>query len=123
MQRHVETHVPILQLEGLQRSFHQGSREIRVLDDASAVLNPGQAVALVGPSGAGKSTLLHIAGLLETPDSGRVLVNGQDCARMNDAERTAVRRDEMGFLCLIKGFMLWQNQMGNDKKSTIVNTQ
>ncbi|MFT5509148.1 MAG: lipoprotein-releasing system ATP-binding protein [Hyphomicrobiaceae bacterium] len=98
MQRHVETHVPILQLEGLQRSFHQGSREIRVLDDASAVLNPGQAVALVGPSGAGKSTLLHIAGLLETPDSGRVLVNGQDCARMNDAERTAVRRDEMGFV-------------------------
>lgn len=98
MQRHVDQHVPILQLDGLKRTFHQGAREIRVLDDASAMLHPGQAVALVGPSGSGKSTLLHIAGLLETPDAGRVLVNGQDCARMNDGERTAVRRNEMGFV-------------------------
>lgn len=97
MQRSVDTD-PVLQLEGLQRTFHQGSRQIRVLDDANAVLNAGQAVALVGPSGAGKSTLLHIAGLLETPDAGRVVVNGQDCARMNDAGRTAVRRTGMGFV-------------------------
>jgi lipoprotein-releasing system ATP-binding protein len=53
---------------------------------------------LVGPSGAGKSTLLHIAGLLETPDGGRVLVNGVDCARLSDGERTRVRRREMGFI-------------------------
>ena len=98
MQRSLESDAAILQLEGLKRSFHQGAREIRVLDDASVVLHPGQAVALVGPSGAGKSTLLHIAGLLETPDAGRVIVNGQDCARMNDAERTAVRRNQMGFV-------------------------
>ena len=98
MQRSVESDAAILQLEGLKRSFHQGAREIRVLDDASAVLHPGQAVALVGPSGAGKSTLLHIAGLLETPDAGRVIVTGQDCARMNDTERTAVRRNQMGFV-------------------------
>lgn len=98
MQRSVEEQAPILQLDGLQRAFHQGAREIRVLDGASAVLHAGQAVALVGPSGAGKSTLLHIAGLLETPDAGRVLVNGQDCARMNDADRTAIRRTQMGFV-------------------------
>ncbi|MGI9480486.1 MAG: ABC transporter ATP-binding protein [Hyphomicrobiaceae bacterium] len=98
MQRSVEEQAPILQLDGLQRTFHQGAREIRVLADASAILRAGQAVALVGPSGAGKSTLLHIAGLLETPDAGRVIVNGQDCARMNDADRTAIRRTEMGFV-------------------------
>ncbi len=87
-----------VKLEGLQRVFRQGEREIRVLDGAAAELYAGQAVALVGPSGAGKSTLLHITGLLETPDAGHVFVNGRDCARMNDDERTRVRRAEMGFV-------------------------
>ncbi|MAI45122.1 MAG: ABC transporter ATP-binding protein [Hyphomicrobiaceae bacterium TMED74] len=89
---------PVLRLVDLKRSFHQGEREIRVLDGASADLFAGQAVALVGPSGSGKSTLLHIAGLLESPDAGHVLVNGQDCAQMNDGERTRVRRAELGFI-------------------------
>ena len=89
---------PILVLDNLQRTFRQGEREIRVLAGASAELYPGQAVALVGPSGAGKSTLLHAAGLLETPDSGRILINGRDCARMDDEARTRVRRAEMGFV-------------------------
>ena len=89
---------PVLRLVDLKRAFHQGEREIRVLDGASAELFPGQAVALVGPSGSGKSTLLHIAGLLESPDSGHVFVNGQDCAQMNDGERTRIRRAELGFI-------------------------
>lgn len=89
---------PVLQLIELRRSFHQGTREIKVLDGASAILRPGEAVALVGPSGAGKSTLLHTAGLLETPDSGRIIVNGRDCAQMSDTERTRVRRADMGFV-------------------------
>jgi lipoprotein-releasing system ATP-binding protein len=88
---------PVLVLENLSRTYRQGPREIPVLTGASVTLYPGQAVALVGPSGAGKSTLLHIAGLLETPDTGRVVVNGRDCSRMNDDERTHVRRVEMGF--------------------------
>lgn len=88
----------VLRLEGLQRTFHQGQRPIRVLDGASAALHPGQAVALVGPSGAGKSTLLHIAGLLETPDGGSVYVNGQNCTGMSDEQRTTVRRAQMGFV-------------------------
>ena len=88
----------VLELDKLQRTFRQGHREIRVLDGASAVLRAGEAVALVGPSGAGKSTLLHIAGLLETPDGGQVIVNGRDCSRMSDHHRTAVRRNEMGFI-------------------------
>ena len=89
---------PVLQLLELTRTFRQGDREIPVLRGASAELYPGQAVALVGPSGAGKSTLLHIAGLLETPDGGRVIVNGADCSRLGDNERTRVRRIEMGFV-------------------------
>ncbi len=89
---------PILKLQDLRRTFGSGEREIRVLAGASASLFAGQAVALVGPSGAGKSTLLHVAGLLETPDGGEVIIQGRDCARMNDDERTRVRRSEMGFV-------------------------
>lgn len=88
----------VLELRDLHRIFRQGTREIRVLDGASAMLHPGEAVALVGPSGAGKSTLLHIAGLLEQPDSGQVIVAGKDCAHMDDDARTRVRRTEMGFV-------------------------
>jgi lipoprotein-releasing system ATP-binding protein len=89
---------PALRLDRLVRVFYQGSRKIEVLKGASADIFPGQAVALVGPSGAGKSTLLHISGLLETPDGGRVIINGRDCTGMPDAERTRVRRVQMGFV-------------------------
>jgi len=89
---------PALTLEAVTRSFRQGPRQIAVLQGASCVLMPGQAVALVGPSGAGKSTLLHITGLLESPTSGRVVVNGQDCAKLSEADRTRLRRREIGFI-------------------------
>lgn len=88
----------MLQLSGLTRTYRQGNRAVQVLAGAYADLFPGEAVALVGPSGAGKSTLLHIAGLLETPDSGRVIVEGQDCSQLSDDERTRIRRASMGFV-------------------------
>ena len=89
---------PVLQLRDVRRVFQQGDREIHVLKGASMDLHAGQAVALVGPSGAGKSTLLHITGLLETADGGKVYINGRDCSQLSDAERTRVRRVEMGFV-------------------------
>ncbi len=92
------TQRPVLQLAGLTRTYRQGNRAVQVLAGAYADLYPGEAVALVGPSGAGKSTLLHIAGLLETPDSGRVIVDGRDCSSMSDDERTRIRRTTMGFV-------------------------
>ncbi|MEL7047954.1 MAG: ATP-binding cassette domain-containing protein, partial [Pseudomonadota bacterium] len=89
---------PVLSLRNVRRTYQQGHRSIHVLDGAGADIFPGEAVALVGPSGAGKSTLLHIAGLLETPDDGHVIVNGQDCAKFNDTQRTRMRRTTMGFV-------------------------
>ena len=89
---------PVLRLEHLERGFTQGDRRIDVLKEASAAFYPGETVALLGPSGAGKSTLLHIAGLLERPDSGAVLLDGVDCGKLSDNERTRVRRMDVGFV-------------------------
>ena len=88
----------MLRLERLERGYTQGNRRIDVLKGASASFFPGEAVALLGPSGAGKSTLLHIAGLLERPDRGAVLINSVDCVGLNDKEQTRIRRMEVGFI-------------------------
>lgn len=87
-----------LQLSNIRRSFKQGADALHVLDGANLAIRPGEIVALVGPSGAGKSTLLHIAGLLEKPDSGDVLVAGEKCNDLNDDRRTALRRVHLGFV-------------------------
>ena len=69
-----------------------------MLNGAELAVWPGQSVALVAPSGAGKSTLLHIAGLLEHPDRGEVYIDGRATAILSDAERTRIRRTEIGFV-------------------------
>jgi lipoprotein-releasing system ATP-binding protein len=88
----------VLRLERLERSYTQGSRRIDVLRRTSGSFYPGETVALLGPSGAGKSTLLHIAGLLERPDKGSVVINGLDCGSLSDKEQTRIRRMEVGFV-------------------------
>ncbi len=87
-----------LRLQSVERAYKQGSRVIKVLNGASAAFFPGQAVALLGPSGAGKSTLLHIAGLLERPDSGAVMIDGVDSVELGDKDRTQLRRSAIGFV-------------------------
>jgi lipoprotein-releasing system ATP-binding protein len=88
-----------LRLNGLTKTYLQGTPgEVQVLRGIDLELQPGEAVALVAPSGAGKSTLLHIAGLLDTPDSGNVEIAGQDLAGKGDRTRTAVRRQDVGFV-------------------------
>ncbi|MEH6754586.1 MAG: ABC transporter ATP-binding protein [Alphaproteobacteria bacterium] len=87
-----------LELKRVTRTFNQGGREIAVLREAGMSLARGEIVALVGPSGAGKSTLLHIAGLLERPASGDVVITGENCADMPESERTRLRREALGFV-------------------------
>lgn len=90
--------VPALMLQGICRSFEQGGARLDVLVDAGMTIAAGEIVALVGPSGAGKSTLLQIAGLLERPDAGDVVVAGESCAGLNDDRRTALRKRNLGFV-------------------------
>jgi lipoprotein-releasing system ATP-binding protein len=89
---------PILHLQGVERHYRQGDAVLEILKGAELALWPGQSVALVGPSGAGKSTLLHIAGLLEHPDAGEVYVDQTATSLLSDAERTRIRRTEIGFV-------------------------
>ena len=87
-----------LVLDRIGRSFSQGRDALKVLDGASLTVARGEMVALVGPSGAGKSTLLHIAGLLEKPDTGEVLIGGEACGKLPDDRRTRIRRKALGFV-------------------------
>jgi lipoprotein-releasing system ATP-binding protein len=89
----------VLRLSGLEKGYNLGQpNEVRVLRGVEVEIAAGEIVALVAPSGAGKSTLLHIAGLLDTPDAGRVEIAGQDLTAASDRARTAVRRAEVGFV-------------------------
>lgn len=89
----------VLRLEMLEKGYNHGlPNAISVLKGANLTIPRGQMVALVAPSGAGKSTLLHIAGLLDTPDAGRVIVSGADMTGASERARTAARREALGFV-------------------------
>ncbi|MEO3999142.1 ABC transporter ATP-binding protein [Mesorhizobium sp. CAU 1732] len=88
----------LLELKAVERRYDEGARKLTILDGADFTLHRGETVALVAPSGAGKSTLLHTAGLLEWPDGGDVILNGRACGRLSDDERTAIRRNQIGFV-------------------------
>lgn len=87
----------MLEIDKLCKSFDASQRRV-VLNDVSLQLAPGDYVAVMGESGAGKSTLLNLIAGLETPDAGRVLLEGQDITRLDDAARTRLRRSRMGFV-------------------------
>ena len=90
---------PVLQLEGVAKSYNKGAaNEVTVLRGVDLAVERGEVVALVAPSGAGKSTLLHIAGLLDVPDAGRVVIGGEDMTGQSDRKRTRVRRADVGFI-------------------------
>jgi len=89
---------PIVFLHGISRQFHQGDSTLDVLKGAELAVWAGQSVALIAPSGAGKSTLLHIAGLLEHPDAGEVYIDTVATSPLSDAQRTRIRRNEIGFV-------------------------
>ena len=89
----------VLELSGISKTYNVGlPNEVQVLRGVDLKVKAGEVVALVAPSGAGKSTLLHMAGLLDTPDAGDVIFGDQNMQGLNDAKRTGLRRDDIGFV-------------------------
>ncbi|MDG1316393.1 MAG: ABC transporter ATP-binding protein [Paracoccaceae bacterium] len=89
----------ILRLQGIDKAYNRGlDGEVTVLKGLNLAIAPAQVVALVAPSGAGKSTLLHIAGLLDTADSGQLEIDGVNMCGLDGKARTVLRRQEIGFI-------------------------
>ena len=89
---------PVVRLTDLRRSFEQGGVRIDVLRGVNLEVAPGEIVALLGPSGSGKSTMLQAVGLLEGGFQGRIEIAGTDASALDGDDRTALRRDQLGFV-------------------------
>ena len=89
---------PAMELRAVSRVYAEGKAALEVFKELDLSVFPGEIVALVGQSGSGKSSLLHIAGLLEAPTSGDVLIAGQNCTKLDDRARTRIRRIGIGFV-------------------------
>lgn len=88
----------VYDVRGLCRSFTLNGDTIRVLDDVTFTIAQGSWVALIGPSGCGKTTLLQLLGGLDRPNSGQILIHGQDITRLSSRRLTALRRRSIGFI-------------------------
>ena len=88
----------IVQTENLTKIYGTGETAVTALDHLSLAVETGEFVAVMGPSGCGKSTLLHLVGGLDRPTAGRVMLDGQDIAQLDDNTLTELRRRKMGFV-------------------------
>jgi lipoprotein-releasing system ATP-binding protein len=88
----------VLTLQGVDRRYQSGDSELVVLDGAQIEIQSGEIVGLIGQSGSGKSSLLHAAGLLERPNGGEVIIDGESAWPLSEDQRTAIRRNKIGFV-------------------------
>jgi putative ABC transport system ATP-binding protein len=104
---------PIVQAIDLVREYQMGQEKVRALDGLNLTLEARQFVSIVGPSGAGKSTLLHVLGALDVPDSGSIIVDGLDLAKLSEEQQSEFRRKRVGFIFqffnLIPTMSAWEN--------------
>lgn len=124
---------PVVRLIDLRRTFHQGGEAIAVLRGIHLDIHPGEIVALLGPSGSGKSTMLQAVGLLEGGFEGKIELAGIDATALSAAQRTALRRDALGFVYqfhhLLPDFTAAENVMlaglvaGHPRKAAMARAQ
>ena len=90
--------MPVVQFDHVVKEYASEEAAVRALDDVSLSVEPGEFVSLVGRSGCGKTTLLNLAGAMDFPTSGRVLIEGQETSGRSDADLTQIRREQVGFV-------------------------
>ena len=104
---------PILETIDLVKTYGDGDHQIKAIDHTSITVEHGEFVAVVGRSGSGKSTLLHMLGVLDRPDSGQVIISGQDLFSLKDEQLAVFRRRKIGFIFqdfnLIPALNVWEN--------------
>jgi len=89
---------PVIHLENLHKYYYPGAEVVKALQEINLSIHKNEYVAMMGASGSGKSTLMNILGALDTPTSGRYLLNGNDVSQLNDDELAAIRNREIGFV-------------------------
>ena len=88
----------IIEIESIKKIYRVGEVEVRALNGVSLTIGENEYVAIMGPSGSGKSTLMNILGCLDTPTSGRYILNGTDVSQMADDQLADIRNREIGFI-------------------------
>jgi lipoprotein-releasing system ATP-binding protein len=88
----------VLELRNIDKLFYQADQKINALSDINLKINNSELVALIGPSGSGKTTLLQIAGLLDSPSAGEIIINGVNASKADDKTRTELRKNHLGFV-------------------------
>jgi putative ABC transport system ATP-binding protein len=93
-----QTHEPVVALHAIHKTYRLGAHVIPALQGVDLSVQRGELLALTGPSGSGKSTILNLCGLIDTPDSGDIVLGGQPVNGLNEVQRTLLRRDALGFV-------------------------
>ena len=88
----------IIRFESVTKEYADGSSMLQVLDGVSFSIEKGEFVVIGGPSGAGKSTILNLAGVMESPSSGQIFIDGEDISRYSASQLTAFRAKTIGFI-------------------------
>lgn len=88
----------ILEFKNVTKSYQDGNKEIEALKETNFKIEEGQFIAIIGPSGSGKSTFLTLAGGLQTPSKGQIIINGKDYTNLSEKERAKLRFNDIGFV-------------------------
>ena len=103
----------MIKLSKIKQSYTQGNSHINVLNGVDLYIKRGEKIGLIGPSGSGKTSLLNIIGLLDTPDSGEMLINNEDCLSLSNEQKTKFRKKNIGYIFqnnqLLEDFTVQEN--------------